>query len=171
MSNGPPFTQTIWSFNAMAAAPTPRTIREDLVEAQAGKIFFKEGKEGTAVLICPVAFAYQVNWGSLWMTYRDGSGWQNRDNFVSAELRSVRMSDGHVQTLPGGTVSSREQGAPNSGPAGWATQEQSPVGQLPWGEMELDDAYYYVQVSMRRDDAGVPLGFMGVRMEGNPRWD
>jgi hypothetical protein len=154
--------EVIWSYNAMAGVPTPPTIQNDLYECRAGKVIFKEGKTGTITLICPVSqnLSEYGDLRSLIMIYRDGDGHEGPSE-VTAELRRVRMSDGHVESLQNGIVSSNDPSAPNRGPTRWATHQSAKPGKTINHVMDLVHYYYYVQITLKRN-GGAPLAIMGV---------
>lgn len=155
----------VWSHNAMAAAPTPATLREDLYDARAGRVVFREGKTGTVNLVCPVsADLRDTHLRSLFLTYRDGDG-PEEPSVVSAALRVIRTSDGHVETVENGNVSSNDGTAPDSGSEGWETHQSATPGNTIEHTLDFDRNYYYVQITLRRDEPDVPLGAIGVSLQ------
>jgi hypothetical protein len=99
----------IWSYSALAAVPTEATIQKDLYVSRAGRLLFREGKSGIASFICPISDgSLEGEKGqhlrSLFLTYRDqdgpGPSPSGGPSEVHANLRRVRKSDGHVDTLP-----------------------------------------------------------------------
>ncbi len=155
-------SQVIWSSNAMACQPAGAPIKRDLHDSLAGRVRFKEGKAGNIALICPISDDLgNSQLRSLFLTYRDGDG-KEGPSVVSAAIRRVRRSDGHVATLPNGNVSSNDLNATNSGPNGWATHQSGATGISLNHVLDLDNYYYYVQINLRRTDETVPLGAMGV---------
>ena len=154
----------IWSYNAMAAVPTPATLEKGLYDALAGRVNFREGKTGTINLICAVpATLHNQFVRSLFLTYRDGDG-NTGPSVVSAALRFIRKSDGHVETVGNGNVSSNDSAAPNSGPSGWVTHQSATAGNTIDNAhtMDFDQNYYYVQITLERSSYEVPLGVIGV---------
>lgn len=156
-----------WSYNAMAATPTPASLREDLYDSIAGKVKFREYKTGTINLICPVpATFHQDRPWQIHLTYQDGDHGADT-TVVSAAFRSVHASDGHVETVGGqlGDVSSNDAGAPDSGSDGWATHS-STTGfvKISNEHLNFNDNLYYVQITLKRSDPDVPVGAMGVYM-------
>ncbi len=152
--------EVVWSCNAMAFEPVGApTIKRDLHTSQSGRVIFKEGKTGTIVLAAQIT----KNLGylrSLRLTYRDGDG-KEGPSVVSANIRRVRRSDGHVAALANSTVSSNDSNAANSGPSGWATHQSGAPGNVIQQGMDLDKYYYYVQIALKRTDSAVPLAVMG----------
>ena len=157
-------SKVVWSFNAMAAAPAGGSISEDLYDALTGKVVFREGKTGNIALICPISDDLNGTLlRSLRLTYRDGDGKQG-PSVVSASIRRVRKSDGHVASLPNGEVSSNGPGAVNSGPNGWATHQSGAPGNVLNHTLDLRNFYYYVQINLKRTDPTVPIGVIGVHL-------
>lgn len=157
-------SKVVWSFDAMACEPAGAPIARDLYDSLAGKVRFREGKIGTIALICPISDDLgNTQLRSLRLTYRDGDG-KEGPSVVSAAIRRVRRSDGHVATLPNGDVSSNDSNAVNSGPTGWATHQSGAPGRVLNHVLDLDKFYYYVQINLRRTDAAVPLAAMGVHL-------
>lgn len=154
----------VWSCNAMAATPTPKTLDEGLVDALAGRVRFREGRAGTANLICPIGPSSEklANFTvrSLHLTYRDGDG-KEGPSVVSAALRRINKATGHVETVRNGGVSSNHDKATNSGPDGFASHQSATGGQTIGESLDLDRFYYYVQITLRRSDAAVPLVVQG----------
>ncbi len=154
--------KVVWSYNAMACEPAGAPIKRDLYDSLAGKVRFREGKTGNIALICPISDDLgKTQLRSLRLTYRDGDG-KEGPSVVSAVIRRVRRSDGHVATLPNGKVSSNDSNAVNSGPTGWATHQSGAPGRVLNHVLDLDSFYYYVQINLKRTDANVPLAVMGV---------
>jgi hypothetical protein len=148
----------------MAGSPTPATLESELYDALAGRVRFRSGKTGTANLIYPVPATLDDRFvRSLFLTYRDGDGRQG-PSVVSAVLRFVRKSDGHVQSVGNSGVSSNDDAAPNSGPNGWATHQSATRGNTIENAhtMDFESNYYFVQLTLRRSDPAVPLGALGV---------
>jgi hypothetical protein len=157
-------SSVVWSCNAMAAAPAGAPIPSGLYDALAGVVVFKPGQTGNIALICPILDDLDgVHLRSLRLTYRDGDG-REGPSIVTAAIRRVRRTDGHVATLTNGQVSSNHSEAPNSGPSGWATHQSSSPGQVLDHALDLQNYYYYVQINLIRSDAAVPLGVMGVHL-------
>ncbi len=157
-------SRIVWSSNAMACEPAGAPIARDLHDSLAGVVRFKDGQIGNIALICPIS----QNLGStmlrsLRITYRDGDGRQGPSS-VTAALRRVRRTDGHVATLRNGEVGSNQPTAPNSGPNGWATHQSGAPGQVLNHSLDLANFYYYVQINLRRTDPSVPLAVMGVHL-------
>lgn len=156
-----------WSYNAMAAVPTPATLRDDLCDYLAGRVRLREGKTGTANLICPVpATFHQKHLRRLLLTYGDGDHGGDASE-VRAAIRFIRKGDGHVQTVGNNqewsTVSSNDDNAPNSGPSGWATH-QSNRGFERIGVLDFNKRYYYVQITLKRSNPDIPVRAMGVEL-------
>jgi hypothetical protein len=141
-----------FSCNAMGAIPTFDTIHLDMYESRAGRVTFKPDKRGIATFVCPITDGRRV-WG-VELTYQDGDG-SPGPSFVVASLRRIRKSDGHVETVPGFTISS--SGGPPSGPTGYATHG---TRDLLAHEMDLENWYYYLQIGMQQV-SGTSLGFIG----------
>ena len=157
-------SKVVWSFNAMAAAPAGASISENLYDALTGKVVFREGKTGNIALICPISDDLNgTHLRSLRLTYRDGDG-KVGPSVVSASLRRVRKSDGHVETLPNGEVSSNDSNAFGSGPDGWITLTSGSPGHVLNHTLDLMNFYYYVQINLKRTDTNVPVGVMGVHL-------
>jgi len=156
-------SRVIWSFNAMAATPAGESISENLYDALAGKVIFREGKTGNIALICPISDGdlSGAHLRSLRITYRDGDGKVGL-SVVSASMRRVRKSDGHVETLPNSEVSSNDSNAFSSGPDGWITHTSGSPGHVINHTLNLTNFYYYVQINLKRTDPAVPIGVMGV---------
>ena len=159
----------VWPRNAMGATPTPATLEDGLTDALAGRVVFRQGKTGTANLICPIGSVSQnlskFTVRSLHLTYHDGDG-KEGPSVVSAALRRIRKSDGHVETVKNGGVSSNSPNASNSGPGGFATHQSATPGNTIDAGLDFKDFYYYyyyyyVQITMRRSDAAVPLAVQG----------
>src|SRR4051794_17124098 len=112
MENSMAALQPVWSFNAMAAVPTPATLEAGLIDSLAGNVRFRAGRVGLANLMCPIPASLQgQHLRSLRLTYRDpdaGSGLKEEDRpdrtRVSAVMRQVRVSDGHVENVPNSSV-------------------------------------------------------------------
>jgi hypothetical protein len=154
----------VWSCSAMAAQPAGIPIRTNLHVSSHGTVRFRDGRTGTIALICPITDDLDgVRLRSLRLTYRDGDGRQG-PSAVSASLRRVRRSDGHIATLPNGGVSSNHVSAPNSGPSGWVTHQSGSPGNTLDHVLDLENFYYYVQINLQRSDDAVPLGVMGVHL-------
>lgn len=152
----------IWSHDAMAAVPTPATLRGDLYDSVAGRVKFREDETGTVNLICPVpASLHDRHVRSLFLTYQDGDG-REGPSVASAALRSIRKEDGHVETVANGNVSSNDDDAENSGPDGWVTHQSASAGDTIEHDMDFDRHYYYVQITLERSDPSVPVGAIGV---------
>lgn len=157
-------SEVVWSSNAMACEPAGAPIARDLYDSLAGKVRFREGKSGRIALICPISDDLgSAQLRSLRLTYRDGDG-KEGPSVVSAAIRRVKRSDGHIETLRNGDVSSNDSNAVNSGPTGWATHQSGAPGAVLGHVLDLDKFYYYVQINLRRTDAAVPLGAMGVHL-------
>ena len=163
--------QAVWSCNAMAAVPAIPAVRDQLYEVRAGRVIFKEGKSGTINLFCPITRDLGPSLWDLRLTYRDGDGHEG-PSVVSAALRRVNRKTGHVASFKYGTVSSNDDGnpsinenpAPNSGPQGWATHQSARPGRTLLNQnhqMDLENFYYYVQITMKRTNGVTPLGVMG----------
>lgn len=154
----------------MAATPTPATLRDDLYDSQGGKVRFREHKTGMINLICPLPanFHKKTPW-QLHLTYRDGDH-QADTSEASAALRSVRVSDGHVETVgiqaQGdhlGDVSSNDDDAPDSGSDGWASHSSTTgFGKVSNQPLDFNENQYYVQITLKRSDYDIPVGAMGV---------
>jgi hypothetical protein len=172
-----------WSINAMAAIPTPLTLRQNLIEAQAGRVLFRDGAVGTANLICPVPADLKWNpplgqgspIASLFLTYQDSGGHGGQAG-VSAALRFIRMVDGkpdglsagQVQTVPKSDVSSNSPGAPLSGGSGgWATHRSCspPVSMNSTHNFDPTINYYYVQITLTRNQPIFSCAAMGVILD------
>jgi len=154
--------EVVWSYNVMACEPAGAPIKRNLHASLAGKVVFKEGKTGNIALICPISGDLgKTLLRSLRLTYRDGDG-KEGPSVVSAGIRRVRRSNGHVESLPNGSVSSNDSNAVNSGPSGWATHQSGAPGRVLNHVIDLDNFYYYVQINLKRTDANVPLAVMGV---------
>lgn len=152
----------IWSQDAMAAVPTPATLRADLYDSVAGRVKFRSGRTGTVNLISAIpATLHKRHLRSLFLTYQDGDGRQGPAR-VSAALRMIRRRDGHVETVRNGGVSSNDRRAPNSGPRGWVTHQSATRGNTIDHRLDFEKNYYYVQITLRRSDPTVPLGAIGV---------
>lgn len=157
-------SKVVWSFDAMACEPAGAPIAMDLHDSLAGAVRFKEGKTGNIALICPISDDLgNTTLRSLRLTYRDGDG-KGGPSLVSAALRRVRRSDGDVATLPNSEVNSNDSNADNSGPNGWATHQSGSQGAVLNHVLDLSNFYYYVQINLKRTDADVPLGVMGVHL-------
>jgi hypothetical protein len=158
-------SRVVWSCDAMACQPAGAPIKADLHDALAGAVRFKDGRVGTIALICPILDSLGAPGAlrSLRLTYRDGDGREGPSE-VSAAVRRVRRSDGHVATLDNGDVSSNDSTAPNSGPSGWETHQSGSPGNVLSHTVDLEDFYYYVQINLTRSDAAVPLAVMGVHL-------
>ena len=153
----------IWSSNAMACEPAGAPIIRDNHESLAGKVRFKEGKRGKVALICPVNMVTAATGKSprsLFLTYQDGDGKEGR-SIVSAALRKVRKSDGHVETIVNSFVSSNATNATNSGDNGWANHQSATRGNTIGQRFDFLRYYYYVQINMD-NKTGASLGVMGV---------
>lgn len=152
----------VWSSNAMACEPAGAPIIRDNHDSLAGIVRFKAGHRGDVILICAISsMLTKYSLRSLRLTYRDGDG-KEGPSVVSAAIRKVRISDGHVVTLTNGSVSSNDSNAINSGPNGWATHQSGTVGHVLDERLDLSKYYYYVQINMKRTNSGVPLAVMGV---------
>ncbi len=152
--------EVVWSCNAMAFEPVGApTIERDLHKSLAGRVVFKEGKTGTIALVAQITkdLGYLR---SLRLTYRDGDGKEGPAE-VSANIRRIRRTDGHVAMLANSAVSSNDSNAINSGPSSWATHQSGAPGSVIQQGMDLDNYYYYVQIVLKRTDAAVPLAVMG----------
>lgn len=157
-------SRVVWSCNAMAAQQAGAPIVAGLYDALAGGVRFREGRTGNIALICPILDDLGgVGLRSLRLTYRDGDGKQGPSE-VSAVIRRVRRSDGHVATLENGDVTSNAVAAPNSGPTGFATHQSGSPGNVLNHVIDLENFYYFVQINLKRSDAGVPLAVMGVHL-------
>jgi hypothetical protein len=157
-------SRVVWSCNAMAAQQAGAPIVAGLYDALAGAVRFRDGRTGNIALICPILGDLDgVGLRSLRLTYRDGDGKQGPSE-VSAVIRRVRRSDGHVATLENGGVSSNATAAPNSGPTGFATHQSGAPGNVLSHVVDLDNFYYFVQINLKRTDAAVPLAVMGVHL-------
>jgi hypothetical protein len=157
-------SSVVWSCDAMAAVPAGAPIPSGLYDALAGIVVFRPGQTGTMALICPILDDLDgVQLRSLRLTYRDGDG-REGPSVVTAALRRVRRTDGHVATLANGGVSSNHVAAPNSGPSGWATHQSGSSGHVLNHVLDLHNYYYYVQINLSRSDASVPLAVMGVHL-------
>ncbi|MGH8575568.1 MAG: hypothetical protein ACREXJ_01315 [Gammaproteobacteria bacterium] len=157
-------SKVVWSSNAMACEPAGAPIARDLHDSLAGIVRFRDSKTGTIALICAIYDDLgNTQLRSLRLTYRDGDG-KEGPSVVSAAIRRVRRSDGHVATLPNGDVSSNDSNAVNSGPNGWATHQSGAPGSVLNHVLDLENFYYYVQINLKRTDAAVPLGVMGVHL-------
>lgn len=156
--------KVVWSYNAMASVPAGASMNSGLYDSLAGRVIFKKGKTGTIALICPISDDLgKVSLRSLRLTYRDGDGRQG-PSVVSASIRRVKKSNGSVATLRNGTVSSNDSNAVNSGPTGWVTHQSGSPGRVLSHVLDLDNYYYYVQINLKRTDAAVPLGVLGVHL-------
>ena len=153
----------------MAAVPTSSTIENKLYNSQAGRVLFKEGKSGTINLICPITEKIYGNEipQKLSITYRDGDGHEGKNSSVSATLRRIRKSDGHVETIKNSAVSSNNANAPNSGPTGWRTHYSNTSG-FPQNNInyswEMSKYFYYVQITLKKLNRVTPLGVLGVAL-------
>lgn len=157
-------SRVVWSADAMTCVPAGAPIVSNRHDALAGKVRFRAGRVGDIALICPILDDLGGTVPrSLRLTYQDGDGRQG-PSIVSAALRRVRRSDGHVETLRNGAVSSNDANAANSGPDGWATHQSGAPGNVLSRSIDLADFYYYVQINLRRQDAAVPLAVMGVHL-------
>jgi hypothetical protein len=153
-----------WSCNAMAAVPAGIPSPTDLYDSLAGRVVFKPDRTGTITLICPILNNLErVLLKSLGLTYLDGDG-REGPSVVTAALRRIRRTDGHVATVDNGEVSSNDAAAPISGPSGWATHQSSTPGHVLTHILDLDNYYYYVQIGLSRSDPAIPLGVMGVHL-------
>ena len=160
------FSEVLWSCNAMAAQPAGIPVLIDKHESSHGNVRFKDGKSGTISLICPVTYWPGPGYiRTLVLTYRDGDGHEGPSE-VSAALRRVKRSSSttDIRTLPNGRVSSNDSNAPNSGPKGWETHQSAKVGNVISHVPDFINYYYYVQITLKRNDDNVPLGVMGVYM-------
>ena len=162
--SGPAMAKILWSCNAMTAQPVGIPIIRTKNDASHGAVRFRANRTGTVSLVCPVTtWPGSAGIRSLIFTYRDGDGRQGPARVV-ASLRRVRRSDGHIATLGNSTVDSNQSNAINSGPRGWATTQSARAGQTIGHLPDFNRYYYYVQITMIRRDAAVPLGAMGVSM-------
>ncbi len=157
----------IWSMNAMSCVPTPATLEAGLIDGQAGRVIFKSNRTGIASIICPIGSVSDEmrtrGLRSLFLTYRDGD--RSALNNVVASIRRVNRASGHVETMSNGSVSSGGPGAPSSGQTGWATHQSATAGNTIGNHFDFSKFYYYVHISMKRDDAGVPLAVLGVFLQ------
>ena len=160
----PAQSNIVWSSNAMACEPAGAPIASDRHDSLAGVVRFKDGKTGNIALICAISDNLgNTQLRSLRLTYRDGDGKQGPSE-VRAAIRRVRRSDGRVETLANGDVSSNDSTAVNSGPDGWATHQSGAQGSVLNHVLDLEKFYYYVQINLIRADVAVPLGVMGVHL-------
>ena len=150
----------------MSCVPIPLVVQKDLIDVQSGRVIFKPGKAGIVSLICPIGTVSEkmknASLRSLFLTYRDGDGKEGPGGVVTANLRRVRQSDGAVESLSNSLVSSNSTNAPNSGPKGWATHQSATTNSNIAQGFEFDKFYYYVHITMKRDDSAVPLAVLGV---------
>ncbi|MCH7964584.1 MAG: hypothetical protein IH852_11680 [Bacteroidetes bacterium] len=157
-------SKVVWSFNAMAAQSAGIPILRDLHVSSHGTVRFKDNRTGNITLICPITDDLDgASLRSLRLTYRDGDGRQG-PSLVSAVIRRVRRSDGHIATLPNGKVSSNDANAPNSGPTGWKTHQSGSPSNVLSHVLDLTNFYYFVQINLKRTDGAAPLGVMGVHL-------
>ena len=162
--SGVAMAKILWSCNAMTAQPAGIPIIRNKHVSSHGSVRFRAGRTGTVSLVCPV-----TSWSgpgyirSLILTYRDGDGRQGPSRVV-ASLRRVRLSDGHIETLRNGTTDSNQSNAINSGPRGWASHQSARAGNVIGHVPDFNRYYYYVQITMTRRDAAVPIGAMGVSL-------
>ena len=158
----PDSVRVLWSYNAMAAVPTRSTLERKLYETWAGRALFRKGKTGILNLICPVSEnldGFRIH--NLVLTYQDGDG-PHGPAETRAVLRWIRRSDGHVETIENGAVSSNDTNAPDSGMKGWASNQSASSGETMNHVVDFENHYYYVQITMKRNNAAVPLGAIGV---------
>ena len=157
-------SKVVWTMNAMACLPAGAPIISNRHDALAGAVRFRDGQTGNIALICPIPDDLGgTTLRSLRLTYRDADGRQGPSK-VSAVIRRIRHSDGHVATLPNGDVSSNDTNATNSGPNGWATHQSGSPGNVLSHAIDAANFYYYVQINLQRADPAVPLGAMGVHL-------
>jgi hypothetical protein len=159
---------------ALAAVPTEATIQKDLYVSRAGRLLFREGKSGIASFICPISDgSLEGEKGqhlrSLFLTYRDqdgpGPSPSGGPSEVHANLRRVRKSDGHVDTLPNSLVSSRQEDAPSSGVDVWATHQSAHAGKTLSHRIDFSNHFYYVHITMKKDPGGGGVGVLGVALQ------
>ena len=157
-------SRVVWSCDAMGAEPAGAPIATGLHDALAGAVRFRDGQVGNVALVCPILDDLGgVGLRSLRLTYRDGDGRQGSSE-VAAVIRRVRRSDGHVESLANGGLSSNDSNAPNSGPTGFVTHTSGSPGNVLNHRVDLQDFYYFVQINLKRTDAAVPLAVMGVHL-------
>ena len=156
-------TGIVWTYNAMAATPLPKTAALDLLIASHGSVRIKDDRTGTATIICPVVPTHQLQdhkMAGFSLVYRDGDESQG-GSFVSAALKRVRPSNGNTLVQVIVRVSSNDPEAPDSGDSGWAKVRSLAA----FGHMfAFDEYYYYVQITLKKNSAR-PVGVMGVAIE------
>ena len=156
----------IWSCNAMGMTPIPQSV--GLLEFRAGRAILKEDRRGTAVLVCPIGSVtedmrkYSIR--SLYMTHKGGDfNTPNPTNYMRAELRRVRMSDGHVETVPNSLVDSNKRNPTGiNGSNGWVTNQSATSGNTIFGGLDFEKYHYYVQVTLKKERSDGRLSVMGV---------
>lgn len=154
----------IWSCSAMGMVPILGP--DELVEQRSGKAIFKANEKGIVRLICPVYGVKKAGLRSLFFTFQDGDGGTvDTSNKITAELRRVRRSDGHVETMRNATVDSNSERTPSTGSSGWVTSQSATSGNTIGDGFDFGRYYYYVQVTMTKGQKSGTLATQGVYLQ------
>lgn len=169
--------RTVWSCSGENFVSTHRAIQNDLYVSSHGSIRFKEGKTGIIYASCPFTQNYHDQSGpgdTVWclgLTYRARVASEGDDvsgtpptpgSTVKASFKRVKKSNGDIDII----YSINSFYGPNSTPTGWATHKscnpyQNP-GRRQGHTFDFDNYYYYVAISLERNNPDVPTGALGV---------
>lgn len=170
-----PAIRTGWAMDSMGCIITEESAQKNIAFQVAGKTTFRDGAVGTFTLICPISsgpLIPETRHGEdfvvkqLEMTWQDGDA-EGPAGAVTVQLRHVNKKTGHVETIIG--FDSNSLGVPNSGPSQFATHG---VPDLTQGvpnhginhRLNFQTHYYYIQVTVKRTNARVPVKFMGASL-------
>jgi hypothetical protein len=161
--------KVIWSCNAIGMTST--IASQSLLEYRSGKVFHKEDLIGKTILICPIDAVTKdlknktVKEITLTAKVQTLPVIIDGFNTVSAELRFINKSTGHVDTIKhAGTAIGGFTDEPD-----WKTRTSHQPDTVPNARInykfDFDKNFYYIQVTMNRIKNGV-LGVMGAELIG-----
>jgi hypothetical protein len=143
-----------WATDGAVCVPTEGATTDNLHFIVAGRIAFLNPRVGKITVMCPVPVGLGTVY-RLYTSYQDSSG-TGADAQVKVELRRIRKSDGHTETVPGFRFDSNSS----------STTTFTHRGTYVSGGHTLDDANYYhfVQVSLSRSNSTLAAVFAGAEL-------